>query len=603
MAVADGNKFIGWSGRSCLLQRNSKIPSVTQKFQLRHRSRLRQKQHKYKQDGIFHDAFEMTEIQSLELQRSGFAQWLRAVASRSGFAQWLRAVASRSCAACEPRSSRQTILIDLGLFAWFYKALASCRPPRTRKPSNRGKESTRKLPAADVGSMISLLILASRSRDKPPPCAVHFEDDNFYDVSMHCVATKFPHISSLLYIYLLSKRVIVLSYSSNNVKTSNSSSIRSNGGGGGLSRLLKARISRFLEARIDAHSSPHGPTAGAEKVEKFSRETTDDYEDFVFAAGAEEISQMKRDLQNFLKNLCPADIDRLEGCDLKRLLEYRWDHGLSDEALFRINEEYSHRKNPRQKRTSKQATDTVIESRYYKLALYCQIDNIRKELENCAKSTTGVPFRTMALREGIKQTGDPELEGDSFTLGILEASHEALDHQRIRHNIHGKKVLDEPHLEEYGIAAKDRVPDSRKCVKALQHIGSADYMWAWNQSPRSRVGEQAEETDLDRAYQPDQEQDTKTEQEDSELIAKAEQLFRKQVTESDPDHTGVRYILPYRHAGVWHCLFRSSEFTCVIYVTESRKIKAVNKDLQTDKVSRKLSDASTLQTNLIYQLC
>lgn len=179
-------------------------------------------------------------------------------------------------------------------------------------------------------------------------------------------------------------------------------------------------------------------------MEKFSRETTDDYEDFVFAAGAEEISQMKRDLQNFLKNLCPADIDRLEGCDLKRLLEYRWDHGLSDEALFRINEgarslsdsdfelriltseksttestDSDLQRTPQRRvletlqRTSKQATDTVIESRYYKLALYCQIDNIRKELENCAKSTTGVPFRTMALREGIKQTGDPELEGDS----------------------------------------------------------------------------------------------------------------------------------------------------------------------------------------------
>ncbi|TIA27837.1 hypothetical protein D6C78_10992, partial [Aureobasidium pullulans] len=451
---------------------------------------------------------------------------------------------------------------------------------------------------------------------------------------------------------------------------------RSNGGGGGLSRLLKARISRFLEARIDAHSSPHGPTAGAEKVEKFSRETTDDYEDFVFAAGAEEISQMKRDLQNFLKNLCPADIDRLEGCDLKRLLEYRWDHGLSDEALFRINEgarslsdsdfelriltseksttestDSDLQRTPQRRvletlqRTSKQATDTVIESRYYKLALYCQIDNIRKELENCAKSTTGVPFRTMALREGIKQTGDPELEGDSVksfrknkgrsgrhsvtTLGnifgiagFMPASANPAQYtwesfwpsvqayemnaspSRTRIEQYSlEKVLDEPHLEEYGIAAKDRVPVSSEArnLKYLYQTRrvSASIGFEKSSKPSGRTGGR---TDLDRAYQPDQEQDTKTEQEDSELIAKAEQLFRKQVTESDPDHTGVRYILPYRHAGVWHCLFRSSEFTCVIYVTESRKIKAVNKDLQTDKVSRKLSDASTLQTNLIYQL-
>jgi hypothetical protein len=91
------------------------------------------------------------------------------------------------------------------------------------------------------------------------------------------------------------------------------------------------------------------------------------------------------------------------------------------------------------------------------------------------------------------------------------------------------------------------------------------------------VDEQAGEIEIDRAYQSNQEQDIKIEQEDIELFAKAEQLFEQQVSVADSDQKGHVYILPYRHTGVWHCLFRSSKFICVISVTESRKSKVTGR--------------------------
>lgn len=121
------------------------------------------------------------------------------------------------------------------------------------------------------------------------------------------------------------------------------------------------------------------------------------------------------------------------------------------------------------------------------------------------------------------------------------------------------------------------------------------------------VDEEAGKTKIDRAYQSNQEQNIKIEREDLLL---AEELFRKQVPVAD---TNLRYILPYRYTGIWHCLFRSSEFTCIISVTEGREIKVtdrlwynqcvseltelqvVKRDSQTDDV------ASSLQNNLIRQ--
>ena len=91
------------------------------------------------------------------------------------------------------------------------------------------------------------------------------------------------------------------------------------------------------------------------------------------------------------------------------------------------------------------------------------------------------------------------------------------------------------------------------------------------------VDEHAGETDVDRANQSNQEQNIKAEQEDMKLIAEAERLFRQQVSAAAPNQKGVRYILPYRHTGVWHCLFRSSKIIYVISVTESREMKVTGR--------------------------
>ncbi|KAH0287673.1 hypothetical protein M436DRAFT_60193 [Aureobasidium namibiae CBS 147.97] len=167
------------------------------------------------------------------------------------------------------------------------------------------------------------------------------------------------------------------------------------------------------------------------------------------------------------------------------------------------------RKSPATERTSEQASKAVIKSRYYKLALYCQIENIKKGLQLCGKSTLGVSFSTMALREWTKRAGDSELREhtvkswrkqgekwkilyDRFTLGILEASHKALNawyastsdpgtdylgvvlnfcpslrskcltlSQRAQTRMKQysfEKLLNESLLEKHGIEARNRVP-------------------------------------------------------------------------------------------------------------------------------------------------
>jgi hypothetical protein len=167
-----------------------------------------------------------------------------------------------------------------------------------------------------------------------------------------------------------------------------------------------------------------------------------------------------------------------------------------------------------------------------------------------------------------------------------------------------EKVLDEWLPVEQAIAAEDRVPVSIE-VRNLKHLyetrrvsPSIEEDSKIRESvsklfntlaqltacgPRIQVlevvtvDEQAEKTDLNRAYQSNQEQNIKIVQEDMALVAKAEQLFEKQVPEADPDQKGVRYILPYRHNGVWHCLFRSSKIIYVISVTESREMKVTGR--------------------------
>ena len=166
-----------------------------------------------------------------------------------------------------------------------------------------------------------------------------------------------------------------------------------------------------------------------------------------------------------------------------------------------------------------------------------------------------------------------------------------------------EKLLNESLLEEQGIEARDRVPVSSEArnLKELyetRRIGasveedsqireSASKLFnALTQltvcGPEIRVleamvvNEQVEEKENDRAQRPDQEQNIDIEQEDMELIAEAEQLFSRQISAAELDHKTIGYILPYRHTGVWHCMFRSSDLVLVISVTTSRKMKVAD---------------------------
>jgi hypothetical protein len=86
---------------------------------------------------------------------------------------------------------------------------------------------------------------------------------------------------------------------------------------------------------LDVHPRPYDLIAGAKTEEAFFRETMGKYNHLPSLARQENISQMKKDPQNLLAKLRPTDKCRLESCDLKRLLEYRCKHNLSDEDLYR----------------------------------------------------------------------------------------------------------------------------------------------------------------------------------------------------------------------------------------------------------------------------
>ena len=230
-----------------------------------------------------------------------------------------------------------------------------------------------------------------------------------------------------------------------------------------------------IETRsLDVHPRPCGSTVGVEKGEEFFREAMERYDHIPSLAKLDHIGWLKKNPQTLLEKLRPIDKSRLERCDLKRLLDYRYDNNLSDKDLFRYYEgakslsnsdfklraftpEISKAKSMKLdahktqqrilktlQRTSTQVTEAIIESRYHKLALYCQIANLEKKSSCGGKSTTGVSLRTKAIREWISETTDSELEEssvrswrkqgekwktlcDRFTPGILEASHEALD--------------------------------------------------------------------------------------------------------------------------------------------------------------------------------
>jgi hypothetical protein len=167
-----------------------------------------------------------------------------------------------------------------------------------------------------------------------------------------------------------------------------------------------------------------------------------------------------------------------------------------------------------------------------------------------------------------------------------------------------KKLLDESLLVKHAIAARDRVPVSPeawnlKHLYEVHGIGvsveedlkvqeSASKLFNTLAQltacePRIRVLEvmvvddRVGETEVQRTHQSDQQKMIEIEQEDMDLVAKAEKLFREQVSVSDLDQKAVRYILPYRHAGVWHCMFRSSDSILVISVTENKEMKVTDR--------------------------
>lgn len=89
------------------------------------------------------------------------------------------------------------------------------------------------------------------------------------------------------------------------------------------------------------------------------------------------------------------------------------------------------------------------------------------------------------------------------------------------------------------------------------------------------VDEQVEEMNNKTARKSSQESENGVEQVETELIAKAEQIFSKEVKLQSSGLNEIIYILPYRHAGVWHCVLRSSASILVISVSRSEEIKVI----------------------------
>jgi len=183
---------------------------------------------------------------------------------------------------------------------------------------------------------------------------------------------------------------------------------------------------------------------------------------------------MKHDPGSFLEKLRPADMDRLRGSELEKLLKYQRDKKLSDESLFRYYDGAVSLENSNLaitllgrgtsgessiqidtnktdllrvldvlQQTSEQAAGADIRSRYYKVALYYQIEETKERLAQDGRSTSGVGFLTVAISEWTKNTQNPKqaerqvrswkrdggrwkLLCDKFSPGILEVSHKAL---------------------------------------------------------------------------------------------------------------------------------------------------------------------------------
>lgn len=352
----------------------------------------------YKASVIQNGVLEMTEIQTLDLQQNDVTElqglWDPIIHIESQLTQddLIREIAKRL----------SEFLLSRGIFEQFCKTLPSFGPPRHPKRSHRRDKSGRKSLATEVGSISSM-----------------------HDA---CVDDRNP---------LCPKSVETCS--------------------------------------SDAHPKLYVPTAGSRKKEESFGGSVNRYAHLDFLARLDNIRHMKNDPRTLLGKLRPIDVVQLRGCGLEKLLDFRYRYNISDEILFQYYEgarslnhanhiptlpksrmfredrtQMNTHETPQQRvlerlqRTSEQATEAAIESRYYKLTLYCQIKNIEEKLYDSGKSTSGVGFRTKAFREWINRTRCSELQEDDvkswrdegekwkklcdkFTPGILEVSHEALD--------------------------------------------------------------------------------------------------------------------------------------------------------------------------------
>lgn len=226
----------------------------------------------------------------------------------------------------------------------------------------------------------------------------------------------------------------------------------------------------------DANTHPRlcDATEGS-KADEFSKKSLSENPHLWSYARQEHIAMVKNDPGYFLTNIRPIDRELLEDSELVKLLKFRRGKKLSVETLFRYYEgarsledseltiqvfvdeqsvvpstQKKTQKSSQQcvlqmlQQTSKEATKADITSRYYKLELYFQIEEILEELKTYGRSTPGVNFLTQAVRlwiDGIKESKSIEsdvqlwrVEGkrwrelcDRFTPGILEVSHEVLN--------------------------------------------------------------------------------------------------------------------------------------------------------------------------------
>ncbi|KAH0214413.1 hypothetical protein KCV03_g8462, partial [Aureobasidium melanogenum] len=331
---------------------------------------------------------------------------------------------------------------------------------------------------------------------------------------------------------------------------------------------------------------------------------------------------MKNDPRTLLGKLRPIDVVQLRGCGLEKLLDFRYRYNIPDEILFQYYEgarslnhanhipplpksrmfredrtQMNTHETPQQRvlerlqRTSEQATEAAIESRYYKLTLYCQIKNIEEKLYDSGKSTSGVSFRTKALREWINETRCSELQEDDvkswrdegekwkklcdkFTPGILEVSHEALD-------------------ASASAEKQSKIRESAsKLFKALTQLTVC--------GPEIRVleamvvNEQTKEKENDRAQRSDQEQNIDIEQEDMKLIAEAEQLFSRQIIQREDFIPIIRCEDCKKYYGVIELLdpcWWTQYASCVLVSNRQDSPDSVDDDQESAKRKHPTNDA------------